>query len=308
MTQFWEEWSEVQRAVISTGLSVLAVIVLALVARWLIHRAISRVVRAMTARHAGPKNERARSTSRGSRILEQATGINHARHSQRVSTLGSLLRSVVTFVITLITILTIMAILGLPLGPLLASAGVGGIALGFGAQALVKDFLSGVFMIFEDQYGVGDVIDTGEATGTVEEVGLRVTRLRDAGGVVWYIRNGEIIRVGNRSQGWSTATIDTSVSYAENTERVITVLREVGAQFAADPQWQNTLIEAPDVVGVESVTGTAMTIRMIVKCVPNQHLGVQRELRERIKAALDASGIAPPLPPLAGGAGTMDRP
>ncbi|NLJ53942.1 MAG: mechanosensitive ion channel family protein [Intrasporangiaceae bacterium] len=307
MPQFWEEWSEVQQTLVSRGLSILAVIVLALVARWLIHRAINRVVRTMTARHAGPENERPRSSSRGSRLFEQATGINHARHSQRVSTLGSLLRSVVTFVITLVTLLTIMAILGLPLGPLLASAGVGGIALGFGAQALVKDFLSGVFMIFEDQYGVGDVIDTGEATGTVEEVGLRVTRLRDANGVVWYIRNGEIIRIGNRSQGWSTATIDTSVSYAENAERVITLLREVGEQLAADPQWEDTLIEAPNVVGVESITGTTMTIRTIAKCVPNAHFGVQRELRERIKAALDAAGISPP-PPLVGGTGTMGNP
>ena len=153
-------------------------------------------------------------------MLAQATGLAHERHRQRTLTMGSLLRSIVTFVVvTLITVLTVMAIVGIPLGPLLASAGVGGVALGFGAQSLVKDFLSGIFMILEDQYGVGDVIDTGEAIGTVEEVTLRVTRLRDASGVIWYVRNGEIIRVGNKSQGWSTAIVDMPVSYAENVER-----------------------------------------------------------------------------------------
>ena len=125
--------------------------------------------------------------------------------------MGAILKSTSTFVIFTLALLTVMATVGLPLGPLLASAGVGGVALGFGAQSLVKDFLSGIFMILEDQYGVGDVIDTGEAVGTVEDVTLRVTRLRDASGIVWYVRNGEIVRIGNRSQGWSTALVDIPV-------------------------------------------------------------------------------------------------
>src|SRR5690606_18463699 len=211
---------------------------------------------------------------RGSRILQQAAGLGQERQSQRVSTLGSLLRSVVTFVIVLITILTIMQVIGLPLGPVLASAGVGGVALGFGAQSLVKDFLSGGFMIFEDQYGVGDIIDTGEAIGTVEEVGLRVTRLRDASGVIWYIRNGEIVRIGNRSQGWSVATVDTEVSYAENAERVIDLITQVTHGLDDDPAWAERLLEEPSVVGVESIVGATMTIRTFAKCAPNQHFAV----------------------------------
>ncbi len=135
--------------------------------------------------------------------------------------MGAILKSTSTFAISAMAILTVMGLLGLPLGPLLASAGVGGVALGFGAQSLVKDFLSGIFMIVEDQYGVGDVIDTGEAIGTVEDVTLRVTRLRDGNGVVWYIRNGEIVRIGNRSQGWSTAVVDTAVAYDEDIDRAI---------------------------------------------------------------------------------------
>ena len=247
------------------------------------------IVRALLVRAIGGFVERAASG--------RLTG---ERHRQRMLTLGSLLRSIVTFTVSAIAILTVMAIIGIPLGPLLASAGVGGVALGFGAQSLVKDFLSGVFMILEDQYGVGDVIDTGEAIGTVEEVSLRVTRLRDAQGVVWYVRNGEIIRIANRSQGWSTATVDASVSYAENALHVIEIIEEVAREFDADPQWADRLLEKPDVVGVESISGTTMTIRTFAKCAPNQNFAVQRELRERIKAALDAAGVAPPPPPVLG--------
>ena len=305
MSPFWQEWTELQQLLLGKAAAILAVLILATIARWLLHRAINKVVRTVATRGVEPGQERPARRSRSLRVLRRATGVDHERHGQRVDTVGSLLRSIVTFIITLITILTIMSIIGLPLGPVLASAGVGGIALGFGAQALVKDFLSGVFMIFEDQYGVGDVIDTGEAIGTVEEVGLRVTRLRDTNGVVWYIRNGEIVRIGNRSQGWSTATIDTSVSYAESAEKVIGIIKDVGTDFAADPQWHERIIEAANVVGVESIVGTTMTIRTFVKCLPNEHFGVQRELRERIKAALDAAGVAPPPPPLVGGPGTM---
>lgn len=283
---------------VGDGLFILLTIVLALVVRWIAHRGINRIVRVMTSRSAA----RVADSGRAGRVLAQATGLAHARHAQRVTTLGSLLRSVVTFVVALITLLTVMAIIGLPLAPLLASAGVGGVALGFGAQSLVKDFLSGVFMIFEDQYGVGDVIDTGEATGTVEEVGLRVTRLRDTTGVVWYIRNGEIVRIGNRSQGWSTAIIDIPVSYEENAERVIALIREIAGTFDTDTEWADHLIDEPEVVGVESISGAAMTIRTIARCVPNQHYAVQRELRERIKTALDAAGVKAP-PPVALGGG-----
>ena len=177
-----------------------------------------------------------------------------------------------------------MHLLGIPIAPLLASAGVAGVALGFGAQSLVKDFLSGIFMIFEDQYGVGDVIDTGEAVGTVEEVTLRITRLRDANGVTWYVRNGEIIRVGNRSQGFATAIVDMPVSYAENVERVVGVIRETATAMGRDPDWADKFVEEPQVLGVESIVGMTMTIRTIAQCVPGENFAVQREMRERLKA------------------------
>ena len=276
-------------------LMVLSTVLAAVVLRWVLHRSISRVVDVTVAKSDA---RRERQAGRAGRVLAQATGLAHERHRQRTLTMASLLRSIVTFAVALITVLTVMAIVGIPLGPLLASAGVGGVALGFGAQSLVKDFLSGVFMILEDQYGVGDVIDTGEAVGTVEEVSLRVTRLRDGSGVVWYVRNGEIIRVGNKSQGWSTAIVDIPVSYAENLEHVIPLIRQVVHQLDEHPEWQDKLLEEPQVVGVESMTGTAVTVRVLAKTAPEQQYGVSREIRERVKAAFDEAGIqGPPVAP-----------
>ncbi|HET6694135.1 MAG TPA: mechanosensitive ion channel family protein [Pedococcus sp.] len=276
-------------------LLILVTILSALVLRWVLLRSISRVVDVTIAKHDARRN---RQPGRAGRVLAQATGVVNERHKQRTLTMASLLRSVITFSIALITVLTVMSIVGIPLAPLLASAGVGGVALGFGAQSLVKDFLSGIFMILEDQYGVGDVIDTGEAIGTVEEVSLRVTRLRDPSGVVWYVRNGEIIRIGNKSQGWSTAIVDIPVSYSENLEKVIPLIKSVVHQMDEAAEWQGLLLEEPQVVGVESMTGTAVTVRILAKTAAEQQYGVSREIRERVKAALDEAGVqGPPLAP-----------
>jgi small conductance mechanosensitive channel len=288
-----------QEWLVTDGVRVLLVLVLGFVARWLLHRLIGRVVATMTSRTA---TRLATNVAAGRVLGTAATGVAHERHRQRVQTMGSLLRSISTFVVGVITLLTVMALVGLPLGPLLASAGVGGVAIGFGAQSLVKDFLSGIFMIFEDQYGVGDVIDTGEAIGTVEEVTLRVTRLRDADGITWYVRNGEIIRIGNRSQGYSAAWVDMPVSYREDIEKVLGVVRDVSEAFGADSEWSAKLIEPPTVLGVDSITGQTVTVRVLAKCLPGENFGVQRELRARIKAAFDAHGIqGPQLPPFAAG-------
>jgi small conductance mechanosensitive channel len=283
-------------------LRVVVTVLAALVLRLLLIRAISRVVKVTLAKSDA---RRSHEPGRARRALAQAAGLDHERHRQRTLTMASLLRSIVTFVIGIITLLTVMGIVGIPLAPLLASAGVGGLALGFGAQSLVKDFLSGIFMILEDQYGVGDIIDTGEAVGTVEEVTLRITRLRDGAGVVWYIRNGEIIRVGNKSQGWSTAVVDIPVAYSENLEEVIPVIRTVVHELDSSPEWQDKLLEEPRVAGVESITGSAVTIRVVAKTAPEQQYGVSREIRERVKVAFDQHGIkAPAVPPYGPGTGS----
>ena len=276
-------------------LMVLVTLLAAVVLRWLLNRSIDRVVNVTLAKADARREKQG---GRASRVLSNATGIAHERHRQRTLTMGSLLRNIVTIAIAILTTLTILSTVGVDLAPLLATAGVGGVALGFGAQSLVKDFLSGIFMILEDQYGVGDIVDTGEAIGTVEEVSLRVTRLRDPSGVVWYVRNGEIIRIGNKSQGWSTALVDIPVSYAENLEKVIPLIREVVHRLDEEPAWKDMLLEEPQVLGVESVSGTAVTIRVLAKTAPEQQYGVSREIRERVKAAFDAAGVqGPPLTP-----------
>ena len=280
-------------------LTIVSTLVGAVLLRWVLHRAIDRVVENAMARATRRENQTPR---RASRILAQATGANQSRSTQRAATTGAILKSTSTFVIFAMALLTVMAALGLPLGPLLASAGVVGVALGFGAQSLVKDFLSGIFMMLEDQYGVGDVIDTGEAIGTVEDVTLRVTRVRDASGIVWYIRNGEIIRVGNRSQGWSTAVVDVQVGYHEKLDVVLPLIREVARDLDGTPEWETRLLEEPVVAGVESMTGGVVTIRIIAKCAPNENFPVSREIRERVKAAFDTAGVRAPqvLTPYAG--------
>nr|MBA2463726.1 mechanosensitive ion channel [Nocardioidaceae bacterium] len=207
-TDAWCLWVEQQTGnswlaqaadwLIAKPLALLALLFIALAARWFAHRLIDRVSRRAATGMSTPilrhRNVAAETPGAGARSAVVA-----GRRVQRSGTMGSLLKSIASIAIFAIAAITALAELGFPVGPLIASAGIVGVALGFGAQSLVKDFLSGIFMIFEDQYGVGDVVDLGEAIGTVEAVGLRVTRLRDVEGVVWYVRNGEILRVGNQS-------------------------------------------------------------------------------------------------------------
>lgn len=265
--------------VTETTLQIAAIVAAAVVVRWLVHRAINR-----TMMNPG----------------EGRWQIADERRRQRAATLGSLLKSVTSVVLLVIAVLTIAAQLGIELGPLMASAGVAGVALGFGAQSLVKDFLSGIFMIVEDQYGVGDVIDTGEAIGTVEEISLRITRLRDANGVIWYVRNGEIIRVANRSQGHSTALVDIPVAVSANVEDVTRVLTEVVTDLYNDEAWHDKLIELPDVAGVESVAAGAVTYRIIAQTPAGENFAVSRQLRQRAVTALENAGIKPAPVPMFG--------
>lgn len=275
-----------------TLIAVIVTIGLALVTRLLVSVAINKTVAMATSRAEKHRNAK---PTRASRLLAEATGVAVERTQQRAATMGSLLKSIATFIIALVAVLTIMAALGLPLAPVLASAGVGGIALGFGAQSLVKDFLSGIAVIVEDQYGVGDFIDTGMVSGTVEEVSLRVTRIRDSSGMVWYVRNGEIARVGNHSQGWSTAMVDIPVAYDEDPAQTKAVLAAMLDQLDDEDEWNSVLLEPPSVLGVESMGPGEMVMRIMVKTQPNQQWGVQREIRARAKTALASAGISAPV-------------
>src|SRR5262249_2752452 len=176
------------------------------------------------------------------------------RSARRAATIGAILRSIAALLIWSIALLTILDELGVNLAPLLAGAGVAGLALGFGAQSLVRDFISGMFMLVEDQYGVGDVVDVGLATGTIEALTLRTTRLRDVEGVVWHVPNGEIHRVGNKSQQWARAFVDIAVSYDSDVDRAIDVIRSAAAGLRADDELGRYVLDEPEVLGIESLS------------------------------------------------------
>jgi moderate conductance mechanosensitive channel len=183
-------------------------------------------------------------------------------------------------------------ILGLNLAPVLASAGVLGVALGFGAQNLVQDFLAGVFMLVEDQYGVGDVVTVNGTTGTVEAVSLRVTRLRDISGVVWHIRNGSIQQAGNESHGWARAVVDFPLPYDHEIPAVRELMLRTARAMWQDPAWHDILLEEPEVWGVQSLSSDSIVMRVAARTAPLRQWEVQRELTERLKDALDAVGAA----------------
>lgn len=218
-----------------------------------------------------------------------------ARREQRAEALGQLLKSILTFTIFGLASLLVLAQAGVNLTPILASAGVVGVALGFGAQTLVKDFLSGFFLVLEDQFGVGDVVDLGPAVGTVEEVTLRITRVRDLSGIVWYVRNGEILRVGNRSQGWTTAVVDVPIAFNEDLDRVRHIVERVGVMMDGDPEFDGILFGTPMYAGVESVSGDAMFVRVTAKAAPDQQMTAARAIREKLKLAFDEAGIRVPV-------------
>ncbi len=268
---------------------ILAILLVAWVIRRLVQRAIERMAKKLAEGVPHPSLARGRGHN-GSGSGSEGT-LAQERRAQRAATVSSVLESIATSVIYALAILMALSEVGLNIGPLIASAGIIGVALGFGAQAVVKDFLSGIFMVIEDQYGVGDVTDLGDATGTVEAIGLRVTRLRDINGTVWYVRNGEILRVGNKSQGWARAIVDVDVAYEEDIARVRDLLLRAAENLFADPENAALIMEPPEVWGVEALSADAVVVRLVVKTVPLKQWKVARLLREAIKNAFDQEGV-----------------
>jgi len=264
------------------------VLVLALLVRAILHRLINKVTeRAATATLSVTPN---------GRLQKAATAASMAgleRREQRARALGSILRSAVSVIVFGVAALTILGILGFNLAPLLASTAVLGVALGFGAQNLVRDYLAGLLMLVEDHYGVGDTINAGVATGTVEAMSLLTTTLRDVNGVVWHIRNGTIDSVGNESQGWSRAVIDYPVPYGEDLARIRSLMEQAAGSLYRESGWKELMLEKPEVWGAQELSGREVTMRLVAKTVPMRQLEVGRELRARVKAALDAAGIQP---------------
>lgn len=210
------------------------------------------------------------------------------RARQRTVTMGAVLRSIATFAIFVMALLLCLGELGIDLAPLLAGAGIAGIAIGFGAQSLVRDFLAGMFIVLEDQYCVGDTVDLGDAKGTVEKVTLRTTTVRDLEGTLWVVPNGEIKRVANKSQLWARAVVDLRVAYDADLELALRVIRDrAGAIVHDEPR----ALEEPDVLGVESFTDGAVVVRVTVRTEPGAQFHVARALRAGLKQALDEAGV-----------------
>ncbi|MER5945012.1 mechanosensitive ion channel family protein [Streptomyces sp. NPDC001904] len=269
----WSDW-------LALGLRILLIVVIAAVLRGVIRRAITKLIERMN------RTAQAVDGTAFGGLL-----VNVERRRQRSQAIGSVLRSVASFVILGTAALMILSAFKINLAPLLASAGVAGVAIGFGARNLVTDFLSGCFMILEDQYGVGDTIDAGVASGEVIEVGLRVTKLRGAEGEIWYVRNGEVKRIGNLSQGWATAGVDVTVRADEDLDKVRTVLGEIGEEMSKAEPWNEMLWGPIEVLGLDSVLLDSMVVRVSAKTMPGKALTVERELRWRIKRAFDEAGI-----------------
>ncbi|GEL96174.1 mechanosensitive ion channel family protein [Cellulomonas composti] len=282
----WWEWF------IGTPLRIALIVVISAIALALVRTAIRRITDHVA---EGTSTVQKLGEIPVGAALIKADPVATARRAQRARTLGSVLRSTASIVVGGIAFFLVLDQLGINLAPFIASVGIVGVALGFGAQSLVKDFLTGTFMLLEDQYGVGDVVDVGPAVGTVEAVTLRVTKVRDAEGTLWHVPNGTMVRVGNKTQGWSYATVELEVDYFADLDEVRRVLTEVAAAVAADPTTGAAVDGEPTVTGIEKLTADGVTMRVRVRSTPARQWEVARALRSAARTALEEAGI-----PLAG--------
>lgn len=275
--QLRSEWSEHFNLALltATGLRVLGALLVGWLGYWALKLLLHRIERSVSA--------------------PTSTGVITAQE-QRTRTLLSLLRSVGIVIIVVMTVFMVLGGLGVNVGPLLAGAGVVGLAISFGAQSLVKDVISGLFILFENQFGVGDIIRVEGVGGVVERMTLRVVVLRDVQGVVHVIPNGSITRVANMTRSWARVVLDVGVAYREDPDRVIEVLKSVGEEIHGDERWSASFIEPPEVPGVESLGESAVNVRIVAKVLPLKQWEIARELRRRVKLRFDREGIEIPFP------------
>lgn len=296
LTDWWDgflAWLDGASETVRTVLAIVAGgVILYVVGRLIIRGVVKGIARGVDWRNS----PRARLRNETGTINEPRSGADERllteRRQTRAKTIGTVLRSALATVVVSVTVLMALGEWGVDIAPIIASAGIVGVALGFGAQSLVKDLLSGVFMLAEDQYGVGDIVDLGQASGVVEEVGLRVTRLRSLDGTVWYVPNGEVVRVGNKTQLWSRALIEVRFDYDVDIEVARqAMLDAVDAARKADPEIDQAIIGAPEVPGVEQIDFGAVTLRLLVQVVPNTQWGIQRAVRSEMRSIFSARGI-----------------
>ncbi len=293
----WTENESIARAadfLVARPLKILLIFVVAWIVNRLVRKLIRGFVNQLTDEDVVATKQRIRRMTPSA--LKATSAQPNLRAGARAETIGTVLKSVASIVIYAIAVLTALSEVNINLAPLIAGAGVVGVALGFGAQSLVKDFLSGLFMLAEDQYGVGDIVDVGEATGTVEIVNLRTTRLRDVDGTVWHVPNGEIRRVGNMSQQWARALLDIDVAYDTDLDRAMEVVKDVADGLWHEDVWKVDILDEPEVWGVQALGADGITIRLVLRTQPARQWAVSRELNRRMKARFDEEGIEIPFP------------
>jgi moderate conductance mechanosensitive channel len=275
-------------ALVRAGIQVALIVVVAVAVRAVVIRIIA---------HAGagagvPGLVTLLRRRRGVSDAERIRAFGSARRAQRARTVGSVIGNAATILIFGTAFTMALGQVGVNLAPVLASAGVLGLAVGFGAQNLVRDFLSGIFMLLEDQYGVGDHVDLGDAVGTIERVGLRTTTVRDVAGMVWYVRNGTIERVGNGSQDHAVAVVDVPLAIDTDITHAAAVAETAAAAGIDEAGHGADVLGAPQVLGVESLSASGMTLRLTVRTEPGRQWAVQRTVTERVVAALRAEEVA----------------
>ena len=270
-------------------------IVLILLTAWAATRLARRLIHRTARRIATSAEEGALGRVSQNAVVGGAVP-DPARASARMGALQNVLGSVVSTAIWVIAGLVALGELNINLAPLIAGAGIVGVALGFGAQQVVRDYLSGLYIVTEDQFGPGDTIDLLDVGGTVEAVSLRSTKVRDVDGVLWTVANGEILKVGNASKGWSRSKIDVAVAYGSDLRRAMDVIQAAADDLRADPEWRPDFLDPPEMWGVQQLAVDGVTIRLVVKVRPGRQYAVTRELQLRIKEALEAEGIEIPFP------------
>ncbi|TPW70112.1 mechanosensitive ion channel family protein [Schumannella sp. 10F1B-5-1] len=283
-------WPSVWAFLLGDPLQIVIIIVVAVLLRVIATFIIRRVVNQIV---SGVKKKQKVDDTAALGIA--ASPLAAVRTVQRTRAIGSVLNNVVTAAIVIVAAILIVNQLNsnatAAFSLITAALGAG---LGFGAQNIVKDVLNGLFMVIEDQLGVGDVVDLGPATGVVEAVGIRVTQIRDVNGMLWYVRNGEILRVGNVSQGWSRVILDLAIPYEADVPVVQEALLDTAVRMQQEPKWKRLFLEKPEIWGIESISSEAVVVRLVAKTRPGSKDDVARELRGRIKQTLDSLEVRTP--------------
>ncbi|WP_223624994.1 mechanosensitive ion channel family protein [Microbacterium sp. EST19A] len=285
---WWADMLRVLGQVGMTALTVAIIIVSCIVIGFVLRVVIRRVV------HRIVDSAKNKADVDDTQALERSP-LADMRLVQRTRTLGSILQNIVNVMLVVIALVLVVGTLspGL-LGSLTLLTAAVGAGLGFGAQNIVKDVLNGMFIVAEDQIGIGDVVDLGLASGVVEYVSVRITQVRDVNGTLWYVRNGEVTRIGNMSQGWARTIIDLGVPADSDLEQVEHTMLETAQGLAKDPKWRTRIVEKPELWGLESIGGDALVVRIVVKTRANAKDDVAQELRRRLRAALIEKEIAVP--------------